>query len=129
MKKTFKKWQMTVMTVLTALSSPFLFASVAHAGFTQSCSLSTTGAAANCIFNNSSDGIGRMTYRDTLSDGHCAFVQWRVNSSSSWTSSPHNCTSTNVSYNIVPFAPNTVQVRVCRSGVGNCSGIVTRVIF
>ena len=97
--------------VLTVVSTPSLAAN----------SLSTTGAYGSWAY--AVNGTWSMSAKDTLTDGHCAQWERKPAGSSSWTTSPNEaiCSSTLTWSGI---AQSGDYVRICRTGVWNCSGSV-----
>ena len=86
---------------------------------------STTGAQARAYIDGASVPNVVVQGRDPLTDGHCAQVQYRYSTSGSWTNAGAAvCTSTWTTKAKLT-APSTLQVRVCRTGVGNCSSPFT----
>jgi hypothetical protein len=97
--------------ILTVVSTPSLAAN----------SLSTTGASGTWAY--SANGTYNLYARDTLSDGHCA--QWeRKPPGGSWTTDTTDpiCSGTSTWSGIAQFGD---QIRICRTGVWNCSGTHT----
>ncbi|SCG70049.1 hypothetical protein [Micromonospora humi] len=82
--------------------------------------LSTTGAKGR--YEYFKNGTYQMWLTDTLSDGHCA--QWQEKASGgSWTwVGERNCSSGEI--NAVWLGRLGYQIRICRTGVGNCSTAV-----
>jgi hypothetical protein len=96
--------------ILTVVSTPALAAS-----------LSTTGASGTWSYIQ--NGTYGLYARDTLTDGHCA--QWqRRPPGGSWTTDTTDpiCTSTSTFSGI---AQSGDQIRICRTGVWNCSAART----
>lgn len=81
--------------------------------------ISTTGAAGYSKYIGNGDYS--LYAKDTLSDGHCA--QWQYKEpGGSWTNDgPDVCSST---YTWVGAANENFQIRICRTGVWNCSSAV-----
>lgn len=97
--------------ILTVVSTPSFAAD----------SLSTTGASGTYYYIE--NGTYGLKARDTLSDGHCA--QWqRKPPGGSWTTDTTDpvCTST---LTFSGIAQSGDQIRICRTGVWNCSGTRT----
>ncbi|WP_436527883.1 hypothetical protein [Actinoplanes sp. HUAS TT8] len=80
--------------------------------------LSTTGASGRTkYFEN---GTYLLYAHDPLTDGHCA--RWQVNTGSGWSYTGDSaCSSTEI---LAGIAQSGSSVRICRTGVGNCSGSV-----
>ena len=83
-------------------------------------SLSTTGAAGRSAYLGNGDYT--LYARDTLSDGHCA--QWQYKEpGGSWRSAGSNVCSSSEA--VGGYAHSGFQIRICRTGVWNCSGAYT----
>ncbi|MGW5671418.1 hypothetical protein [Micromonospora sp. NPDC003776] len=82
--------------------------------------LSTTGAKGR--YEYFKNGTYQMWLTDTLTDGHCA--QWQEKApGGSWKwVGEQNCTSSEI--NAVWLGRSTYEVRICRTGIGNCSTAV-----
>ncbi|GAB3982873.1 hypothetical protein V1634_25480 [Plantactinospora veratri] len=79
-------------------------------------SLSTTGAAGRAVY--AGDNIHRLYAKDPLTDGHCA--QWQIRlPGGQWQWSGDRACSSSEEYVSATASGN--QIRICRTGVGNCS--------
>lgn len=80
---------------------------------------STTGAAGRATYLQ--NGVFDLYARDTLTDGHCAQWQSRWPGGAwSWTGS-RACSSTETHVGLAEWGQD---VRICRTGVGNCSSAI-----
>lgn len=107
--------------VSTASPDPASADSIAPA-FTGNGSLSTTGASGKYKYVTGSGGWDLFAL-DPLSDGHCA--QWQIkHPGGSWTWHGNRvCTGTETY--VYAGAQDEDQIRVCRTGTGNCSTAVS----
>jgi len=84
-----------------------------------SVSASTTGASGRAVYV--ANGDWNLYATDTLSDGHCARWQSRLHGSTgSWSWTGNSACSGHEE--AVGSAYFTYDYRICRTGVGNCSG-------
>ncbi|MEU1275500.1 hypothetical protein [Streptomyces sp. NPDC005799] len=82
--------------------------------------LSTTGAAGRVTYVGNGDWS--LHAHDTLTDGHCARYQVKDTDDTSWRwYGDMVCTSTD---QYVTGARTSWSVRICRTGIGNCSAAV-----
>lgn len=107
-------------TMIALAASASLFAATPALAVTQG-TLSTTGASGEYRYQSGS-ATWALGARDTVSDSHCA--QWQVKHSGSstwvWTGA-RECAGTQT---WVGVAGVSDQVRICRTGTGNCSTAV-----
>lgn len=83
----------------------------------QAVTLSTTGAVGRTAYIRNGDY--ELFARDPLTDGHCARWQERLPNETTWRwKGSSACSSTE---QFVGFSRSGHRVRICRTGVGNCS--------
>ena len=105
------------LAVLAVSSATALVGLAAVPAEAHTYTMSTTGAVgAIDYFEN---GSWNLYARDTLSDGHCARFQVKDENDTSWRwYEDMVCTSTE---QWVSIFPSGWSVRICRTGIGNCS--------
>lgn len=108
---------------LAVAASATLFAATSASAAAYDGTLSTTGAWGEYSYMNGSGGY-ELGARDTLTDGHCAQWQERDPGGGWYWIGSRACTGTE-QWVAQALAFEGVQVRVCRTGVGNCSSYVT----
>ncbi|MFC4530307.1 hypothetical protein [Sphaerisporangium dianthi] len=119
-KEIVRRSSLVAVAVPTLMASAMLFTTTPASAAADT--LSTTGAWGRYVWQRAG---WALVARDPLTDGHCAQWQTRASGGSWQWAGIRVCTATETyAQEQVGVGENT-QVRICRTGVGNCSTAVT----
>lgn len=112
----------TAMTWGVAIAATTIFTASPALAFSGNGTLSTTGASGAYKYVTGAAGWDLFA-RDPLSDGHCA--QWQIrHPGGSWNWYGNRVCSGTETY-VYAGAQDEDEIRICRTGIGNCSAVLS----